>query len=57
VSDEKHYDHDRESADADVDSIQEGDTASDIESKLLGMTHISGNPSHDADDADEVPSA
>jgi len=43
----------KETADADVESIEVGDTPSDVESKVLGLTHISGQPSHDAKEGEE----
>lgn len=54
MSEANSYDKAKASADADVESIEVGDTASDIESKVLGITHISGTPSHQAEDADEA---
>ncbi|HEY1531713.1 MAG TPA: hypothetical protein VGF80_12910 [Galbitalea sp.] len=38
----------RETAEADVASVEVGDTPSDVESKVIGLTHISGQPSHNA---------
>jgi hypothetical protein len=45
MSDEEKY---KETADADVASIEVGDSPTDVESKVLGLTHISGQPSDDA---------
>ncbi len=43
-----------ETAEADVASVEVGDTPSDVESKVMGLTHIGGVPSHDAEDSEEA---
>jgi hypothetical protein len=46
----------QETAEADVASVDVGDSPSDVEAKVIGLTHIAGVPSHDAKDADEADS-
>lgn len=46
--------HDRNVADEDVASVKVGDSASDVESKVLGLTHISGAPTPQAEDSKEA---
>jgi hypothetical protein len=50
MSDENKY---KQTADEDVASIEVGDSATDVESKVLGLTHISGQPSHDAAEGEQ----
>ena len=38
----------KETAEADVASVKPGDSPTDVESKVLGLTHLSGRPSTDA---------
>ena len=44
----------QEQADADVASVEAGDTPTDVESKVLGLTHVSGQPSHDAAEVEKT---
>jgi hypothetical protein len=44
----------KETAEADVASVEVGDTPTDVESKLMGLTHVGGVPSHDAEDSEEA---
>ena len=46
-----------ETADArkDVDSVESDDTASDVESKVLGLDDLTGVPSDTAADAQDAP--
>ena len=44
----------KEQADADVASVEVGDTPSDVEAKVIGLTHIAGVPSHDAEDSEQA---
>ena len=44
----------REAAERDVASIKPGDTPTEVESKVLGLTHVSGSPDEESKDADEV---
>ena len=46
-----------ETADArkDVDSVDSNDTASDVESKVLGLDDLTGVPSDNAEDAQDAP--
>jgi len=46
----------KETAETDVASVEVGDSPSDVEAKVIGLTHIAGVPSHDAKDADEADS-
>jgi hypothetical protein len=46
--------HDRKVADEDVASVKVGDSPSDVESKVLGITHISGAPTEHAEDSEEA---
>jgi hypothetical protein len=43
----------KEQADADVESVEAGDTPTDVESKVLGLTHVSGQPSRDAKEGEK----
>jgi hypothetical protein len=43
----------KETAEADVASVEVGDSPTDVESKVLGLTHISGQPSHDAKEGEK----
>ena len=45
MSDDNKY---KEQADADVASVESGDSPSDVESKVLGLSHVSGQPSKNA---------
>jgi hypothetical protein len=44
----------RDQADRDVASIAPGDTPTEVESKVLGLGHISGLPDEAAKDADDA---
>jgi hypothetical protein len=46
-------DKNKETAEADVASVEVGDTPTDVESKVLGLTHLSGQPSHDAKEGEK----
>jgi hypothetical protein len=50
MSDDNKY---KEQADADVESVEAGDTPTDVESKVLGLTHVSGKPSRDATEGEK----
>jgi hypothetical protein len=44
----------RDSAEQDVASIEAGDSATEVESKILGLSHISGSPDEQAKDAKDA---
>jgi hypothetical protein len=54
MSDDNKY---KEQADADVASVEPGDSPTDVESKVLGLTHVSGQPSHDAAEGEKSAEA
>jgi hypothetical protein len=53
MSDDNGYRKYKEQADADVESVEAGDSPSDVESKVLGLTHVSGAPSVNAKQGEE----
>jgi hypothetical protein len=53
MSDDNGYKKYKEQADADVESVEAGDSPSDVESKVMGLTHLSGAPSHNAKEGEK----
>jgi hypothetical protein len=47
----------KEQAEADVASVEAGDSPTDVESKVLGLTHLSGQPSKDAAEGEKSADA
>jgi hypothetical protein len=50
MSDDNQY---RKQAEADAASVEAGDSPTDVESKVLGLTHASGKPSKDAKEGEQ----
>ncbi len=53
MGDENYKEKYKEAAEADVASIEVGDSSADVEAKVLGLAHLTGVPSEVANDADE----